>query len=105
VKWRPKTSWAAWWQAIALPVLRDTVALGLGAYGFLSQVHAPDPSSVIVTGSLILIGGVGVIHAYTLLSGPSSTPPTGQPSSEHAPPSPSSPSSPSSPQGGPDERG
>jgi hypothetical protein len=94
VKWRPKTSWAAWWQAIALPVLRDTVALGLGAYGFLSQVAAPDPSSVIVTGALILIGGVGAIHGYQLLNGPSSTPPTGQPSSEPAPPSPSLPSSP-----------
>lgn len=102
MKWRPTTSWAAWWQAIALPVLRDTVALGLGAYGFLSQVGARDPSSVIVGGSLILIGGVGVIHAYSLITSPSSIPPTGQPSSEHAPPSPSSPSLP--PGGGSDER-
>jgi hypothetical protein len=102
VKWRPTTSWAAWWQAIALPVLRDTVALGLGAYGFLSQIGAPDPSSVIVTGALILIGGVGAIHGFQLLSGPSSTPPTEPPSSGHAPPSPSSPSLP--PGGGPGEQ-
>jgi hypothetical protein len=98
VKWRPTTSWAAWWQAIAFPVLRDVAATGTGLYILIGQAQSPDPSSVLVTAGLILVAPIAAIHGYQVLTGPSSTPHGGQQSSEHASLPSSSPSS--SPPGG-----
>jgi hypothetical protein len=105
VKWRPTTSWAAWWQAIAFPVLRDIAAVGTGLYLIVSQNQSASPNTTMVTAGLILFGGVGAYHGYQLLAGPSSTRPGGPSSSEPAPPGSSSPASSSSPLAGPDEGG
>lgn len=41
---------------LAKRITRDLVLVGLGSYGFIAQVHHPDPSEVMVLASLALLG-------------------------------------------------